>query len=206
MASKESSISIQPGYRPGFLARCLEMHITYYHPTILWGRVFETSLARDFGHLIDRLDSNPRNQVWAAIQSTPHADSNNFTQQIVGTILVDSESFQGSGTRTAQIRGFIVDERARGLGAGKKLLAAAMEFIKDNDFDRATLFTSRGQEASLHLYKKAGFDIEDEVDKVVWERRLKVLQLGWERPVLVTRVDDNRHKQEQDLLREESPI
>ncbi|KAM5344216.1 hypothetical protein ACJ41O_012753 [Fusarium nematophilum] len=182
--TNDSTVRIEPGYRPGFLARCLEMHIAFYHPSVAWGLAFETSLAKDFADLIQRLDGNPRNQVFAAVQtSTTEGDklSSSFTQQIVGTLLIDSESV--GKPVTAHIRGFIVDERVRGLGIGKKLLAAAMEFIENKGFEKATLFTTEAQEAAVHLYRRAGFAVVGDEEKVVWEKPLRVLQLTWQRQV-----------------------
>ncbi|UPL00006.1 hypothetical protein LCI18_010940 [Fusarium solani-melongenae] len=180
-----TTITIEPGYRPGFLARCLEMHIAFYHPSVHWGLAFETSLAKDFAEIIERLEKNPRNQVWAAVETPPQTSPGVFTQRIVGTLLVDSESLKTTGA--AQIRGFIVDERVRGLGIGKKLLAAAMEFIDSNGFDKATLYTSDTQDTAVYLYKKAGFVVELDEEKIVWEKPLRVLQLTWKRPQVADR-------------------
>ncbi|KAM0211714.1 hypothetical protein ACHAQD_010123 [Fusarium lateritium] len=181
MANHEPSITIESGYRPGFLARCLEMHIAYYHPFNSWGLQFETSVGKDWADLLQRLESNPRNQIFAAVQSTPSDNPAAFTQKIVGTIMVDAEHLQQPGT--AQIRGFIVDERARGLGAGRRLLTAAMEFIQEQGFETVTLFTSNTQEASLYLYKKAGFTIVKDDERDLWGVTMNELQLDWKRPV-----------------------
>ncbi|KAF4992678.1 hypothetical protein FGRMN_6991 [Fusarium graminum] len=180
MANLPLNISVEPGYRPGFLARCLEMHIAYYHPFNSWGLEFETSVGKGWADLIQRLKSNPRNQIFAAVQSTQDDDPATFTQKIVGTIMIDAENLQQPGT--AQIRGFIVDKRARGLGAGKRLLAAAMEFVQDQGFDTVALFTSRTQEASMYLYKKAGFVIVEDAEKDLWGVRMNELRLDWKRP------------------------
>ncbi|KAM0346289.1 hypothetical protein ACHAPU_005718 [Fusarium lateritium] len=180
MANHPLSISIEPGYRPGILARCLEMHIAYYHPFNSWGLEFETSVGKDWADLIQRLKSNPHNQIFAAVQSSQDDDSVAFTQKIIGTIMIDAEHLQQPGT--AQIRGFIVDERARGLGVGKRLMAAAMDFIQEQGFDKVTLFTSKTQEASLYLYNKAGFVIVQEAEKDLWGATLNELQLDWKRP------------------------
>jgi ribosomal protein S18 acetylase RimI-like enzyme len=187
MTNHEPSISIESGYRPGFLARCLEMHISYYHPFNSWGLQFETSVGKGWADLLQRLESNPCNQIFAAVQSTPNDDSAAFTRNIVGTIMIDAEHLQQPGT--AQIRGFIVDERARGLGAGRRLLAAAMEFIEKQEFDKVTLFTSSTQEASLYLYKKSGFVIVKDVKKDLWGVMMNELQLDWKRPVASSQID-----------------
>ncbi|KAL4731502.1 hypothetical protein ACLX1H_000472 [Fusarium chlamydosporum] len=155
MTNSEICISIEPGYRPGFLARCLEMHIAHYHPVNSWGLAFETSVATAWADLIQRLNSNPSNQVFAAVQA--NNDPTVFTQEIVGTILIDAENMGQPGT--AQIRGFIVDERVRGLGVGKRLLKTAMEFVEQRGFEKVSLYTARTQETSLFLYRKYGFVI-----------------------------------------------
>jgi ribosomal protein S18 acetylase RimI-like enzyme len=190
MTNHEPSITIESGYRPGFLARCLEMHIAYYHPFNSWGLQFETEVGKGWADLLQRLESNPRNQVFAAVQSTPNDDSASFTQKIVGTIMVDAEHLQQPGT--AQIRGFIVDERARGLGAGRRLLAAAMNFIEKQKFDKVTLFTSNTQEASLYLYKKAGFVIVEDGEKYLWGVTMNELQLDWKRPATSNQVNEEQ--------------
>ncbi|KAJ4051140.1 hypothetical protein NW756_003714 [Fusarium oxysporum] len=189
MTIPESNVTIEPGYRPGLLARCLEMHIAYYHPYNSWGLAFETSLAKSWADLIQRL-TNPRNQIFAAVQSTPSDNSADFTQKIVGTILIDAEHLQQPNT--AQIRGFIVDERARGLGVGKRLMAAAMDFIEQQKFDKVTLFTSNTQEASLYLYKKAGFVVVKDEQKILWDVPMNELQLDWTRPSVATQGVDEQ--------------
>ncbi|CEI61739.1 hypothetical protein FVEN_g2802 [Fusarium venenatum] len=195
MTNSEKSISIEPGYRPGLLARCLEMHIAHYHPVNSWGLAFETSVAAAWADLIKRLESDPRNQVFAAVQETD--DPAALTQKIVGTILVDAENMKQIGT--AQIRGFIVDERVRGLGVGKRLLNTAMEFVQQQGFDRVSLYTSRTQETSLFLYNKAGFEIVEDVEKDLWGWKTNELQLQWTRPDLLSRTVNGIHVRQNDV-------
>ncbi|KAF4981685.1 hypothetical protein FZEAL_2572 [Fusarium zealandicum] len=152
------------------------MHIAFYHPFVSWGLAFETSLAKDFAYLIERLATNPYNQIWAAVQTDDGSSSS--TQRIVGTVLVDSESLGMPGT--ARIRGFIVDERARGLGIGKKLLEGAMDFIQSSGFEKAVLFTTKDQGAAINLYHKVGFATDSVQEKVLWEKSLQVMQLTWQ--------------------------
>lgn len=169
-------VRIQPGYRPGFLARSLQMHMDYYHPAVAWGRAFETSLARDFGALIDRLAGNDDNQIWAATQppTSPGA-----AERIVGTIFLDAEDLGEPGT--AHIRGFIVDADARGLGVGKKLLAAVMDFVELRGFDKVVLFTMSKLSVAVHMYRSAGFVLESVVDKVLWEQQVLEQKYVWRR-------------------------
>ncbi|RGP77174.1 transcription factor [Fusarium longipes] len=189
MSNSEKSISIEPGYRPGLLARCLEMHIAHYHPVNSWGLAFETSVATAWADLIQRLDSDPRNQVFAAVQESD--DPNALTQKIVGTILVDAENMKQPAT--AQIRGFIVDERVQGLGVGKRLLKAAMDFVQEQGFEKVLLYTARTQETSLFLYNRAGFTIVEDVEKDLWGWKVNELQLQWTRPGVSSQNGQSEH-------------
>jgi hypothetical protein len=62
-----------------------------------------------------------------------------------------------------------------------------MEFIDSNKFDKATLYTSDTQDTAVYLYKKAGFVVELDEEKIVWEKPLRVLQLTWKRPQVADR-------------------
>ena len=171
------AVRIEPGYRPGFLARNIEMHIEMYHEMIGWGRVFEAALAKDFGGLIERLDDRPDNQIWSAVQdpATPGGK-----ERIVGTILLDAELPGEPGT--ARIRGFIVDPDARGLGVGKKLMKAVMDFVAERGFAKVVLSTIDGLSAALHLYRSFGFELVGDKEEIVYERTIRAMQFVWHRP------------------------
>jgi ribosomal protein S18 acetylase RimI-like enzyme len=171
-----AGLRIEPGYRPGFLARTLQMHLDFYNPILGWGRVFETSLAKGFGDLIDRLEQNPDNQIWAAVQEPVVPGE---TERIVGTILLDAEDLGEQGT--AHIRGFIMDEDARGLGVGKKLLAAVMDFVELRGFDKVVLFTMGSLAAAVYLYRSVGFVLECEEEKVLWGKQVLEQRFVWRR-------------------------
>lgn len=178
-------VRIETGYRPGFLARCLQMHMDFYYPMVAWGRAFETSLARDFGQIMDRLDTNPNDQIWAAVRE-PMVPGGK--EEIVGTILmdghcvglVDADGLGQSGV--AHIRGFIVDEDARGLGVGKKLMDALMQFVKERGFEKVVLYTMGALTAAVHLYRSHGFTVEEDKEMIVFERPIKSMKLIWQRP------------------------
>lgn len=149
------TVSLVPGYRPGILARSVEMHIEYYYPRYGWGRKFEVILSTSLGNVLDRLD-NPVNQVWSAMATTPSAEPGAPPQErTVGVIYVDGECPGRPGV--ARLRGFIVDGSARGLGAGKKLLDAAMKFVKDSGFSECFLTTQVYLTVARKMYEKEGF-------------------------------------------------
>ncbi|KAM0322896.1 hypothetical protein ACHAQA_009238 [Verticillium albo-atrum] len=171
------ALRILPGYRPGFLARCLDMHMTYYHDITGWGLAFETTLARDFGDILTRLDANPASQVWSALGPD---------DRILGTVLLDADAGAKSGAqdgaslnRVAQLRGFIVDPAARGLGAGRAMLEAVMAHVRAVGVEEVVLYTMGSLETAVHLYRSAGFVVESVHEQVVWERSIPQMRLVW---------------------------
>jgi ribosomal protein S18 acetylase RimI-like enzyme/DNA-binding MarR family transcriptional regulator len=149
------AVAILPGYRPCILARTLEMHLDYYHPRNGWGREFEAALSQGLGDLLERLDK-PVNQAWSAALTTPARDRHApAAERIVGVVYVDGECSGEEGV--ARLRAFIVDESARGLGVGRKLLGAAMEFVKETGFRECYLTTAPELTVARRMYENAGF-------------------------------------------------
>lgn len=154
--SPNLTVSIVPGYRPGVLARTLQMHMDYYYPAVSWGREFEAALSKGMGDLLSRLD-RPVNQVWTAIMSASAGPSpqDSPSEHIVGVVYVDGECTGIEGV--ARLRCLIVDVQARGLGVGGKLVRAAMEFVRASGFRECRLATMRELTAARKLYERAGF-------------------------------------------------
>jgi GNAT superfamily N-acetyltransferase/DNA-binding HxlR family transcriptional regulator len=150
------TVSIVPGYRPGILARTLEMHLAFYYPREGWGRKFESVLSTVLAGLLDRLD-RPGNQVWSAVMTTPGQQPGAPPlERVVGVVYIDGEAYPGEDG-VAKVRAFIVDESTRGLGVGKQLFAAAMRFVRETGFRECRLTTQRCLTAARRLYEREGF-------------------------------------------------
>ncbi|KAL2158560.1 hypothetical protein VTH06DRAFT_4327 [Thermothelomyces fergusii] len=174
------TVSIVAGYRPGLLGRTLEMHMDYYFPKHGLGRKFEADLAHSFSDLLLRLD-RPVNQVWSAVVTTPAQDPAASPQErTVGVVYVDGECSGVEGV--ARLRGFIVDESARGLGLGKRLLAAAMQFVRDTGFRECHLSTMRSLTVARHMYEKEGFKEVGEFWLEKFEQGVWSVTYVWRRP------------------------
>lgn len=185
------SVRIEPGYRPGFLARTLEMHVDHYSQAASWGQAFEADLAKSFGDLVSRMPTNPDCQVWCAVQQPPKRTgppeqsgegTGDERERIVGTIMLDAgDGDAGVPPATARMRGFIVDEAARGAGAGRALLAAAMAFVNERGFGKVVLHTLWKLDIAVGMYRRAGFELESDEVTEVWGQDLRVLQFAWTR-------------------------
>jgi DNA-binding MarR family transcriptional regulator/GNAT superfamily N-acetyltransferase len=141
-------IRILPGYRPGVVGRCAELHATYYARTVGFGAAFEAKVAGGMAEFVQRLAS-PRNRLWSALDG----------ETIVGTVAIDGEDLGGN---VAHLRWFIVADGYRGSGIGRKLLAEAVAFCDAQAFAEIRLWTLAGLEAARQLYLAQGFALAEE--------------------------------------------
>lgn len=161
------AITIEAGYRVGALARCVEMHARYYSRVVGFGCSFEALVASGLAEFSGRLD-RPCNELWLAIRD----------EQVIGTVAIDGEDM---GTGVAHLRWFIVDDDARGCGAGRKLLSAAIEFCERLGFDEIHLWTFQGLDTARHLYEAQGFSLAEERPGRQWG--MEVLEQRFVRPI-----------------------
>lgn len=174
------AVAIVPGYRVGILARTLEMHLDYYYPRNEWAREFEAALSTGLGDLLKRLDK-PVNQVWSAVMTVPSENPHvPPVERIVGVVYIDGESSGKEGV--ARLRAFIVDESTRGQGVGKKLMGAAMAFVRDTRFRECHLSTLRSLTTARRLYESEGFEEVGEVWFEEFGKGVMELRYVWRRP------------------------
>lgn len=170
-ARKESRPAMRPvqiisGYRPGIIARMIEMHSFYYARTAGFGQRFESVISGGLAEFCNRLE-NPKNGIWAVTQDG----------WIVGSIAIDGEDL---GEGVAHLRWFIVDDSARGSGAGRKLLSTALAFADERNFAETQLWTFSGLSAARHLYEANGFALAEERPGSQWGK--EVMEQRFVRP------------------------
>jgi GNAT superfamily N-acetyltransferase len=141
-------VEIQAGYRAGLIGRAVEMHGRYYSRHAGFGRGFESQVAAGLAEFAARLD-DPRNEIWAAIQSGT----------VVGTVTIDGEDI---GPERAHLRWFIVDDGARDSGIGRRLLETALAFCDRQGFAETHLWTFQGLHSARKLYEANGFTLAEE--------------------------------------------
>ncbi|WP_137913014.1 helix-turn-helix domain-containing GNAT family N-acetyltransferase [Rudaea sp. 3F27F6] len=154
------------GYRPGIIARITQMHALYYARSSGFGQRFESVVAAGLADFCGRLD-DPRNALWTVVQEN----------DIVGSVAIDGEDL---GANIAHLRWFIVDDSARGSGAGRKLLSAALAFADEQGFAETHLWTFDGLSVARHLYEAHGFVCVEEHPGNQWGR--EVLEQRFVRP------------------------
>lgn len=147
---------IVSGYLPGMIGRISEMHASYYSQHYDFGYFFEAKVAAGLAEFAGRLD-NPRNGIWLAVR---HG-------RIVGSVAIDGEDL---GNNEAHLRWFILDEECRGSGVGRELLARAIAFCDEQQFDAVQLWTFSGLHAARRLYESCGFTLSKEWQGDQWGR------------------------------------
>ena len=84
-AAPASRVAIETGYRPGLVARVIELHASYYARAVGFGQPFEAMVASGLAEFTGRL-ANPGNSVWRAI-----AGERIVGERIVGAVAIDGE-------------------------------------------------------------------------------------------------------------------
>jgi len=153
MCSQNKNPAKLVGYRPGFLGRIIEVHAIYYHQN--WGLdlSFESQVARELAGFLAKM--NPERDLFQVALAGP---------SFAGSVVVDG----GQENNSARLRWFIVEPSLWGRGVGGALLKRAGEFAKQAGYDELFLWTFAGLEAARHLYERAGFALEEELEIKKW--------------------------------------
>jgi DNA-binding MarR family transcriptional regulator/GNAT superfamily N-acetyltransferase len=100
-----------------------------------------------------------------------------FIAEYCGTIVGFIGIVQISEAR-AQLRWFLIEPEFRGAGAGRKLMAAAMEYCHQQKVNHVFLWTFKGLDAACHLYEQYGFTLTEEKENNTWKKQL--LEQRWD--------------------------
>jgi DNA-binding MarR family transcriptional regulator/GNAT superfamily N-acetyltransferase len=146
--------TVEAGYAPTLSGRIIVMLLAHMHAHYGFARAFEARIGADLAEFMSRIES-PRNRIWRAL----------FDAEIVGSISIDGEDL---GEGLAHLRWFVVDEAARGSGAGKALLEEALDFCDSSGYRETWLWTVKGLDAARRLYENHGFELAEEYRGDQW--------------------------------------
>ncbi|MDB0047733.1 GNAT family N-acetyltransferase [Porticoccaceae bacterium] len=151
------------GYQPGGLAKLCAMQTEYYAREWGFNHLYESVVASDIGEFLQRYNADRD-----FVQLVLHAG------EVKGGIVIDSQD-----GKLAQLHWFILHNELKGLGVGKMLIKAAMQFIKARGFPQVYLTTFEGLNAARHLYEAAGFILAEEQLASTWGRTVKEQRFEW---------------------------
>jgi ribosomal protein S18 acetylase RimI-like enzyme len=142
---------------PGDIGRIIALHGEVYSKDCGFDTSFEVYVAQTLAEAGPTIASNQL-KIWLA--ETPQGE-------LLGCIAIlhhhDLE---------AQLRWFLVHEKARGKGLGKKLLNQAIAYCTTMRFQKVFLYTTASLETASQLYQKAGFQLLEEETAVRWGQKL----------------------------------
>jgi ribosomal protein S18 acetylase RimI-like enzyme len=137
--------------RPGDLGAVVGLHGTVYAREHGFDVTFEAYVAGPLAEFVRR--GTDRDRLWVAER---------------GGRLIGCVAIVGTSEAEAQLRWFLVDPSARGLGLGKALLREALAFCRERGYRSVFLWTVSALTAAAHLYRSAGFRKVEERPGTLW--------------------------------------
>lgn len=153
------ALRIESGWSPGLVGWTVAGHGRHYAEHWGFGAVFEGIVASGMGGFVQRLRPPGVEIYWAA-------DGAGY----VGTVSLDADEAEDG---LAHLRWFLVDARARGLGLGHRLLAAAVGGARAAGMAGLWLDTFAGLDAARAVYERAGFALVAEHEAETWGTRVR---------------------------------
>lgn len=142
--------------RPGDYGWIVHRHGALYDQEYGWGAAHEALVARIVADYIDRYDER-RTAMWIA-------ESDGEPVGSIACMRKDDE--------TAQLRLFLVEPRARGMGIGTRLVEECLRFARGAGYRRIMLWTYDALAAARRIYQRAGFTLDRSEPVTAYGRRL----------------------------------
>lgn len=139
------TLTIRRADRPGDLGWMVWQHGEVYAEQFDWDTSFESLVARIVADFAE--SESPRQAGWIA----------EVDGRRVGCVLC----VPGETPTSAQLRILLVTPDGRGVGAGRRLVDACVDFARATRCDAITLWTNDALTSARRIYEAAGFRLVD---------------------------------------------
>jgi len=150
-------------YIPGCLSTLCAIQSEYYAREWGFSALYESVIGAGVSEFLTRY--NPKKDFVRLVMKN---------DQIIGGIAIDHRD-----GNTAQLRWFIVSEKARGTGVGQKLFIEAMGFVKSSKFEQVFLTTFSGLDKARSFYEKSGFILTNSKVASTWGKEVVEQRFDW---------------------------
>ena len=150
------NINLRWNLQPGDVGAVVHLHAVLYAREYGYDHTFEAYVAAGLAEFA--LTFNPdKDRLWVA-----EAEG-----RMIGSIAIVRRS-----EAEAQVRWFLIHPSHRGLGLGRALLHAALQFAKERGTQSIFLWTISNLFAATHLYSEAGFKKTEEKNHTLWGKTI----------------------------------
>jgi GNAT superfamily N-acetyltransferase len=148
-----AGISIESEFQAGDLGHLVYLHGVQNRQDYGFNHVHEAYCAQIAIDFILRFAAD-RSRVWLAKKEG----------QVVGSVFI----FENDGQ--AQLRLLFVDRNVRGLGLGRWLVGASVDYARKAQFKKVFLWTVLGLDRAVRVYESLGFRETDRKTQKQWGR------------------------------------
>src|SRR5262249_7421881 len=149
--ASHDALTVRTTLAPGDFGSIVHLHGVVYAREYGFDPTFEAYVAGPLAEFVR--SGNDRDRLWIAERG----------DRLVGCIAI-----VGTSATEAQLRWFLVDPSARGLGLGTQLRGEAIGFCKRCGYGSVFLWTVSALTAAARLYRSFGFEKVEEIPGMQW--------------------------------------